>query len=150
MNLIFIKKKPYLLLLFTSLSFLIYGFVQKNNIDDTIDINIHDTYFVIAHSYLMWFLSIAFFTFYCIYFTFEKTKFSVNKKLSVIHIYSSIITLIGICFPMGFIFPQYLNQFDGSVNAFIAILSFLFLIAQILLLINFCIGTYKKCYKKTL
>ena len=136
----FLKKKPYVLFLIFGLVFLFLSFIQTK--DSTLDINVHDTYFVVEHSYLMQFIALIFFAFYCFYWTFNKIKFLIKTLLGKIHIYGTILSLIGILYPKIYIFPFFLKEND-SLNFFIAILGFLFLFFQLLFFVNFLIGIYK-------
>lgn len=55
------KIKIYSLFWSVALIILIVGLIQTNNEDTTFDINIHDTYFVIAHIYAALFLSLVYY-----------------------------------------------------------------------------------------
>ncbi|MFY8009813.1 MAG: cytochrome c oxidase subunit I, partial [Flavobacterium sp.] len=64
-----IQRKPYILFLFASLLLFLIGFLKS---DETFDINVHDTYFVIAQNQLYWLFSLLLFFFFMIYFALEK------------------------------------------------------------------------------
>ncbi len=139
-----IKRKPYLLLFFTSLLIFLMGLIKN---EETFDINVHDTYFIVKQNHLYWLFSILLFFFFMIYLTFEKIKLPLFKELTRIHIYGTVIFTIGIFFPYDLIFhssdfPLY-NDYQES-NIYRSYNTLFFLIAQVLLIINIFASIIKK------
>jgi len=139
-----LKRKPYLLLLLTSLLLFVIGFVKS---DETFDINIHDTYFVIAQNQLYWLFSLFFFFFFMIYFILEKLRFQWQRLLELIHVYGTVFFTLGMFFPYELIFKspefQLFDDYQRS-NVYRSFFALFFLIAQILLIINIFVAIIKK------
>lgn len=139
-----LKRKPYLLLLLTSLLLFVIGFVKS---DETFDINIHDTYFVIAQNQLYWLFSLFFFFFFMIYFILEKLRFQWQRLLELIHVYGTVFFTLGMFFPYELIFKspefQLFDDYQRS-NVYRSFFALFFLIAQILLIINIFVAVIKK------
>ena len=90
------KFKTYYLLLITSLILIILGFL---NGEETFDINVHDTYFVIANCHLYWLFSSLLFIIFIFYFLLDIAKIKLNKIISKIHIFGTIISITSLLFP---------------------------------------------------
>lgn len=72
--------------------------------DSTLDINVHDTYFVIAHFHLVMGISALFGMFAGIYHWYPKMYTRMlNKNLGYIHFWATTICAYGVFFPMHFI-----------------------------------------------
>jgi cytochrome c oxidase subunit 1 len=72
--------------------------------DSTLDINVHDTYFVIAHFHLVMGISALFGMFAGIYHWFPKMYGRMlNKNLGYVHFWATVICAYGVFFPMHFI-----------------------------------------------
>lgn len=87
-----LKKKPYYLFLIFGFFFLVLSFLQKN--DSTLDINVHDTYFVIEHSVVQLFFLLFFLMFFCAYWLLEKLTIKLNNYLEYFHIASTLILFL--------------------------------------------------------
>ena len=98
-----LKNKPYFLLLLAAISFLILSFTGDKN--ETLDINVHDTYYVITfqHAYIL--LCLIFFITGLIYLI-SDVKIQFVSILSLIHNYGSL-------FFLG-IFFYYLDRINTS------------------------------------
>ena len=88
-----IKKRPYLLFLTLIVILLSFGFYKRN---ETIDINIHDTYFVISWMYALIIISFIYGLLGLIYFTLLKLKFKLINWVTITHVLVSIIGLFAI------------------------------------------------------
>lgn len=99
-----LKNKPYFLLLLAAISFLILSFTVDKK--ETLDFNVHDTYYVITfqHAYIL--LCLIFFITGLIYFIFNFFEIQFISILSLIHVYGSLIFL-GIFF-------YYLGKINSS------------------------------------
>lgn len=145
MNLEIFKRKNYFLFLILGLMFLLFSFFKNN--DETLDVNIHDTYYVIAHSHLQFFNFLVLFVLFCVYLALEKLRFPTNRILSNLHIYITCVSILGICYPNIFLFPV---LFEDSMNLIVAIMGMLLFIVQIVLVINIGIGIFRIIRKKSL
>ena len=72
--------------------------------DSTLDINVHDTYFVVAHFHLVMGISALYGMFAGIYHWFPKMYGKMmNKNLGYIHFWVTVVCAYGVFFPMHFI-----------------------------------------------
>ena len=124
--------------------------------DSALDINIHDTYFVVAHFHLVMGVSAIFGMYAGIYHWFPKMYGRMmNKTLGYWHFWITIICAYGVFWPMHFIglagLPRryYSNtafpMFDDllEINVVITIFALVGGIAQIIFLANFFISMYR-------
>ncbi len=118
--------------------------------DSTLDINVHDTYFVVAHFHLVMGISALYGMFAGIYHWFPKMfGRMMNKNLGFIHFWITIIGAYGIFFPMHFIgmagLPRryYTNTafpyFDdlANINVLITFFAIITAAVQLVFLYNF-------------
>jgi cytochrome c oxidase subunit 1 len=118
--------------------------------DSTLDINIHDTYFVVAHFHLVMGISALYGLFAGVYHWFPKLfGRMMNKNLGYIHFWVTAISAYGVFFPMHFIgmagLPRryYTNTafpyFDdlADINVVITLFALLAGAAQLVFLYNF-------------
>jgi cytochrome c oxidase subunit 1 len=118
--------------------------------DSTLDINVHDTYFVVAHFHLVMGISALYGLFAGVYHWFPKLfGRMMNKNLGYIHFWVTVISAYGVFFPMHFVgmagLPRryYTNTafpyFDdlADINVVITIFSLLAGAAQLIFLYNF-------------
>lgn len=90
-----LKSKSYFLLLLAAILFLILSFIGDKN--ETLDINVHDTYYVITFQQAYILLCLIFFITGLIYFIFNFFGIQFISILSLIHVYGSLI-FIGLFF----------------------------------------------------
>ena len=138
----FISKKPYLVLLVFIPIFLIIGFIKPQG---TLDINIHDTYFVIANLHLAFLVSFLFSVLAFVYFGLLKFNFRLIKLVTFLHVLLTIgcAILVLVCFQL---FREiktenleaFLNDsdFNTQLNISITLLTVVFIAAQFLFLVN--------------
>lgn len=118
--------------------------------DSTLDINVHDTYFVVAHFHLVMGISALYGLFAGVYHWFPKMFGKMmNKNLGYIHFWITAVGAYGVFFPMHFIgmagLPRryYTNTafpyFDdlADVNVLITLFAFLTAFAQLFFIYNF-------------
>ena len=119
--------------------------------DSALDINVHDTYFVVAHFHLVMGISALYGLFAGVYHWFPKMFEGrmMNKNLGYVHFWVTAIGAYGVFFPMHFIgmagLPRryYTNTafpyFDdlADVNVIITIFAFIAAAAQLVFLYNF-------------
>lgn len=125
--------------------------------DSTLDIHLHDTYFVMPNYYPLFFVALAFAFFAALYYWFDKIlKRRMNNTLGHIHFW---ISFLGSFFILLLI--QY-GQFSGmprryygynnspdfiafsSQNTVILVLTIILIIGQLLFVFNFCYAIFRK------
>ena len=124
--------------------------------NSALDINIHDTYFVIGHFHIVMGLSAIFGMFAGVYHYFPKLfGRMMNNKLGNLHFWSTIICAYGVFFPMHFLglagvprryytnseFPMFDNMVD--INEFISMFAVVALFAQLLFMFNFIYSAFR-------
>lgn len=118
--------------------------------DSTLDINVHDTYFVIAHFHLVMGISALYGLLAGVYHWFPKMfGRMMNKNLGYIHFWITAVGAYGIFFPMHFIgmagLPRRYYKFTefpyfddlADTNILISVFAFITASAQIFFLYNF-------------
>ncbi|QNK77279.1 cbb3-type cytochrome c oxidase subunit I [Winogradskyella sp. PAMC22761] len=123
--------------------------------DSALDINVHDTYFVIAHFHLVMGISALYGMFAGIYHWYPKMfGRMMNKNLGYIHFWITAVCAYGVFFPMHFIgmagLPRryYSNSsfplFDDLTNTNVVITMFAIIggVAQIIYLYNFFVSIF--------
>lgn len=124
--------------------------------DSALDINVHDTYFVVAHFHIVMGASAIFGMFAGVYHWFPKMYGRMmNKKMGYAHFWLTIISVYGVFFPMHFIglagVPRryYTNEafplFDAlqDINVSISMFAFLGGIAQCIFFVNFFYSIFR-------
>jgi cytochrome c oxidase subunit I len=124
--------------------------------DSALDINIHDTYFVVAHFHIVMGASAIFGMFAGVYHWFPKMYGKMmNKKLGYAHFWLTITGVYGVFFPMHFLglagIPRrYYNNtafpiFDGlqDINEMISIFAILGAAAQVIFFFNFFYSVFR-------
>ncbi|KAA3650247.1 MAG: cytochrome c oxidase subunit I [Bacteroidetes bacterium] len=124
--------------------------------DSTLDINVHDTYFVVGHFHIVMGLSGAFGMFCGIYHWFPKMYGRMlNKNMGYAHFWLTLISSYGIFFPMHFLglaglprryysnteFPMFDNLYD--LNEIVTWFAILAAFAQVLFLFNVLYSMFK-------
>jgi heme/copper-type cytochrome/quinol oxidase subunit 1 len=150
-----IKKKPYHLLLLTALIFILTSiFLLKQS--NSVDIHLHDTYFVIAHTHIFWLLAVLALFVWTLYLV--TNKFLYSKALSWIHITITILTLFLFALTLfssdSFMNPAPRRYYDysnwNSIDNYtmftkaIAIIIFVLLFGQLLYVVNLIVGLFKR------
>lgn len=124
--------------------------------DSALDINVHDTYFVVAHFHIVMGASAILAMFAGVYHWFPKMYGKMmNKKLGYTHFWLTIVSIYGVFFPMHFLglagIPRryYDNTafpiFDGlqDINEMISIFAIFGAIAQAVFFFNFFYSIYR-------
>ncbi len=124
--------------------------------DSTLDINVHDTYFVIAHFHIVMGLSAIFGMFAGVYHWFPKMFLRMmNKKLGYLHFWITFIAAYGVFFPMHFLglagvprryytnsaFPMFDNLVD--INEIVTICAIIGALGQVIFLFNFFYSIFR-------
>jgi cytochrome c oxidase subunit 1 len=118
--------------------------------DSALDINVHDTYFVVAHFHIVMGMSAIFGMFAGVYHWFPKMfGRMMNTKLGYVHFWITFICAFGVFFPMHFIglagaprrYYSYteFTMFDGvtDLNVLITIFAIVGALAQVIFTYNF-------------
>lgn len=124
--------------------------------DSALDINVHDTYFVVAHFHIVMGASAILAMFSGVYHWFPKMYGRMmNKKLGYIHFWFTVISIYGVFFPMHFVglagIPRryYSNDafplFDAlqDINISISMFAFLGGLAQLIFFFNFFYSIFR-------
>ena len=124
--------------------------------DSTLDINVHDTYFVVAHFHIVMGLSAIFGMFAGVYHWFPKLFLRMmNKKLGYFHFWTTFVCAYGVFFPMHFLglagvprryytnsnFPMFDNLVD--INEIVTVFAILGALSQVIFLFNFFYSIFK-------
>lgn len=124
--------------------------------DSTLDINVHDTYFVVAHFHIVMGLSAIFGMFAGVYHWFPKLFLRMmNKKLGYLHFWTTFVCAYGVFFPMHFLglagvprryytnsaFPMFDNLVD--INEIVTVFAILAALAQVIFLFNFFYSMFR-------
>lgn len=124
--------------------------------DSALDINVHDTYFVVAHFHIVMGLSAIFGLFAGVYHWFPKMYGRrMNKNLGYVHFWTTFIAAYGVFFPMHFLgmagLPRryYTNtafpMFDdlADINVVVSYFAIIGGIAQVVFLFNFFYSAFR-------
>jgi cytochrome c oxidase subunit 1 len=124
--------------------------------DSALDINVHDTYFVVGHFHIVMGLSAVFGMYAGVYHWFPKMYGKMmNNTIGYLHFWLTIITTYGIFFPMHFLglagvprryytnseFPLFDNMID--INEFITWCAIVAAFAQLLFAFNFFYSLFR-------
>lgn len=136
-----ITSKPYISFWVLSLFMTIYGFYFQN---DTLDINVHDTYYVISWFHIFLLMSLLFLGIGLTYFTIHKLNKTKNLILTYIHIIGTIgglllFTLV----PYIFSSESKWSYNDNLIITQLILLSLVMLV-QPILFIHLMISIFKK------
>lgn len=133
----------------TAFAFLLYSIFLQNS-EETIDINIRDTYFIIANSHVMMLFSVVLLfigLIYYLHFKFEITQLKLLSKIhTVITISCIVIYLTGSLFLKENDFPLFEETY--SLHNFLILIIFIGIIIQPLFAINSIFSLIKHSFKK--
>ncbi len=140
-------KKPHLVFFLSIPIIMLIGVLNGYS---TLDINIHDTYFVVAHLHLAILISILFGIIGCTYWAIQKANGKLSKWLNLIHIVLTIGGLVAIFTvpPLLFAYNTESNfpLYDNLIlkNLILISMFFLMMFGQLIYLINITIGIFRK------
>lgn len=140
-----LKYKNHTYFFITSTFILLIGMVSSFiSEDNTLDINVHDTYYVISTWHITYILLIIYSFLGMLYYLINRLRLKTNRTLSGIH---TLITC-GSIFIYWILYPL-LSYLDtsilsiGYVNIMLTILFLLVIVIQLLFIINIFIGLIK-------
>ena len=93
-----LKQNPYHLLLLTGFALILTTFFLTQN--RTIDIHVHDTYYVIYQGHIYYFFAFIVWVLWCLYLLTRKVLYS--KALTWIHVIITLLTLLFLLFLLNF------------------------------------------------
>ncbi|WP_196888216.1 hypothetical protein [Aureivirga sp. CE67] len=145
------KNKLHLLLLPLILLFLVIGIFRN---EEKLDINIHDTYFVITYDYLMIFSALFILCLLVIYWGMMRLKFRFSSWMNLLSILTLYIGFILILIPnlfLGFFTSD--NSYESSfplfsdlaeINIVITIGAIVFALSQVFFGFSFLVAVFRK------
>lgn len=135
-------KKPQIYLWATAILILVIAFIRYDS-ESVIDINVHDTYFVIHHLIITELIAGLLFIEGILYWIFQKANRKLNKMLTKVHL---IVTIGGIMiYPIIISLLGWNNENSHEVlNIVWAMLILVILFAQILFILNLLTGLLKR------
>lgn len=137
-----IKKKPYNILLLIALTLVLASFIFNQG-NTTVDIHLHDTYFIIANVQIFWllaFISLLVWTFYLL--TYKKLY---SATLAWIHIITTGLTIIllgSILFLSNI--KQQITMYQNNRTMAITTTIMVLLLVQIIFIVNFLLGLFAR------
>ena len=140
-------EKPHLIFLFSIPLIILTGILSE---DSVLDINIHDTYFVIAHLHLAILISILYGLIGLGYWIVQKANRKLSKSLNLIHVVLTIgglIAIFGIPYLLfesteESVFPLF-EQMERQ-NSMLIMIILLILFGQLVYLVNITVGIFRK------
>ena len=153
------KQKPYNLFLWTGVVLVLTSFFILKQ-DNSVDIHLHDTYLVIAHTHVFWLLAFLALIVWTLYLLTNKILYS--KALIWTHVIITILTLLlfalTLFFGDRFMNPTPRRYYDfSSWNSFdnyttftkaVGIAVFVLLFGQFIFVINLVVGLFKRLTKR--
>lgn len=154
MNNIKSLKSYHLLWIFALISIIISFFEYFLLKESTIDINVHDTYFVIAHFHITYLIFTVLFILGFLYYLFYRIELKLIRALTRIHVFITCFSLP--VYYIGNIFNSIKTKnnvpplFDdiSYTNIFISILILVVIIAQLLFILNLLFSLIRHFFKK--
>lgn len=114
-------------------------------------LNVRDTYFIIEQSHLFWLLGFAMLSFFILYWVLAKLKFRLNRTLTKLQVYGTLLGVLGSAFPYEFVFrvssPRQIDN-AAETDFFIAVSLFLFFLMQVVFIINIFVTIIKNSITK--
>ncbi|MBS7788293.1 hypothetical protein KIH23_13375 [Flavobacterium sp. CYK-55] len=133
--------KPFIVFWITAILILLDGFFISDP-NSVTDINVHDTYYVIAHGLIAEIFAIIFFLLGFGYWLFDKINRNLNQTLTIIHVSGT----VGIALIYRIVLVALnMSKIDSAdwVNLFIIVTFSIALLVQPIYILNLCIGFIK-------
>lgn len=139
--------KPYVYFWATALVLFSISFLFKNS-DQTIDVNIYDTYIIVAKYHQIIFASLILFSLGLLYFLHDKLKIDLIKKLSSIHTFITISSFtIWLFVPFTHQKSNDFPLFDKNPDYIQPAIVILLILVQFVFILNSVISIYKYLLK---
>jgi len=148
-----IKSRPYNLFLLAGIIFVVSSLFTINQ-NKTVDIHLHDTYYIIGRTHILWLLTFLAFFVWALYIL--TNRFLLSKALTWAHVIITLLTLLLLeTFFFGFNFTdhptrRYLdysnwNSFDvyAQYSKTIVIIVIALVLGQVVFVVNFIGGLFK-------
>lgn len=123
--------------------------------DSSIDINVHDTYFVIVHYHMSILNAIVFLVFGGVYYFFERINFELIPSLTKIHVGITCFSLFVYYFGGTIVNLLQSNHSDfpllddlSNYNIYISLLILIVVVAQLLFILNILFSTLRHFLRK--
>lgn len=138
-------KKAHLYFWILAIIIFVIGLLRID-LDDTLDINVHDTYYVIQASHFNLFFTIIYLLIGFIYWSFKKLDIELHPTLTSLH---TVITIASVI--LTIVIPEINNLFfDGfyyGINAILFVLSLIIVVAQFIFITNILRGMFLRLKK---
>ncbi|MBB1285272.1 hypothetical protein HRH25_12890 [Flavisolibacter sp. BT320] len=149
-----LKQSPYHLLILAGLSLVLTGFLLDR--DRTIDIHLHDTFFVISEGYIYYLLAFFVWILWCLYLVTSRVLYS--KHLTWMHVLITLLTILILLILLNFRGSSFsassnryldlsywhaINEYSQGMRWMVYNLIVL-LMGQLLLFVNVIIGIIKQ------
>jgi|SRR5690606_8743235 len=135
-------EKPHLIFLLAIPITIMIGMLRE---DEVLDINVHDTYFVIAHSHLSMLISILFGIIGMVYWIIQKADRRLSKWLNRAHIGLTFGGTLVVWILTKFYRTGVMEyEFNNNLTLMITLIILLMIIGQIVFPINIIYGLIKK------
>ena len=142
-------KKPHFFFWGAIPVFAVLGWIQTSKLEDSaLDINIHDTYFVVAHTHLFLIICVCFALLGFVYFILNKLQIPLRKGLNFTHTILTFLGTLFIAYPIEILSknnqPRGFPAYPPDLNTEITLAFGIVILAQVLLVINGIVGILKK------
>lgn len=143
-----IKKKPYLLLFITAFLLLIFSFYS--NSQESLSLNVGDTYYVVSNIDFYRFYSILLLVLGLLYLILDKAKVVLFLFISFVHVFGTLVLYLLLIYfnyqnSLEYQEPTFHQLNDlPDYNSYLIIILLVFLFLQILFIINIFVSIIKK------
>jgi hypothetical protein len=151
MKITFFKTEPSLLLGFFAVIFLVWGFFEMNIEEAIFYFNIDDQYITMHRGHLYIFFSIYAGLLFGLYAFLQLQQVRLYDTLKKVHIYQTLIAIIGIVFPYSIFEKKEVLLNDGfDPNSIILIFLLLFVLAQLVFIFQMAFLIFNKIRTKVI
>lgn len=151
MKITFFKTEPSLLLGFFAVIFLVWGFFEMNIEEAIFYINIDEKYITMHRGHLYVFFSMYLGLLFGLYAFLQLQQLQLYASLKRIHIYQTLIAIIGIVFPYSIFEKKEVLLNDGfDANSIILIFLLLFVLAQLVFIFQMAFLIFNKIKAKVI
>ncbi len=143
-----IKRKLHIILIFVALLMLGYSFVTQTQ--ESLDINLYDTYYVISNVHFYQLYSILLLISGMLYLLFDKAKIPLNFSLSILHVFGMLISFLFLIYfnyqsSLEYCSPDMKQLLDPiNYNLYLIYTLLVIIILQVLFIINIFVAIIKR------